>query len=168
MLGMQRYIKAFMSLDSLAKPANVGAAGIGAAVAPWIYEMTKSGKFWTYMLLFAIVMADWVAGTAAAKKGDSYRSDYGNAAVFRTVFLLGIPYIGMLLDKVSTTVFAIHQPGVAFYALTFGLAYHNWVSMTANCARAGWSRWIPRKVLNYVSSEIKAKAERATNMKGLR
>nr|WP_260440122.1 phage holin family protein [Cohnella lubricantis] len=156
-----------MSLDSLAKPANVGAAWIGAVVAPWFDSLSTSGKFWAWILLFAIVMSDWISGTASAKRNESYRSDYGNAAVLRTVLLLFIPFIGWLLDKVSMTVFEINQPGVAYYALTGALIYHNWVSMTANCARAGWERWIPNKVLNYVGSEIKAKAERALKMKNL-
>jgi phage-related holin len=162
---VQRYFKALFSLDTLVKPTNAVAATFGAFFSPWLDHLSNSGKFWAFILLFSIIIGDWIAGTAASRVADSYRSEYGNAAIFRTLLLLWIPFIGMFLDKVSMTVFHVYQPGIAYYALTFGLAYHNWVSMTANCSRAGWSRWIPKKVLNYVTSEIKAKAERAYSMR---
>jgi phage-related holin len=163
---LQRYAKALWSLDTIIKPANGAAAIVGAFLAGWINELSASGKFWAFILFFAIIVADWISGTAAAKRTITYRSDYGIAAVMRTMLLLWIPFIGWLLDKVSDTVFSIHQPGLAYYGLTFMLAYHSWVSVTANCYRAGWGRWIPKGVLDYVSSEIKAKAERALSMKG--
>ncbi|MBB6633572.1 phage holin family protein [Cohnella thailandensis] len=163
---MQRFIKSLMSLDTLAKPMNGVIATMGAFISPIIEYVTSSGKFWAYLFFIAIVAADWLAGITAAKKTESYRSEYGQTGVLRTIFLAFIPFIGMLLDKMASTIFFIDQPGVAFYGLTLMLAYHSWESMTANCARAGWDKWIPKSVLNYVASEIKAKAERAANIKG--
>ncbi|SEM82197.1 phage holin family protein [Paenibacillus sp. OV219] len=161
---MNRFIRSLFSLDTLIKPANGIIASVGAAISPIISRATESGKFWAFALFFAIVIADWIAGTAAAKKTETYRSEYGQTGALRTVFLLFIPFIGMLLDKVASSTFGVSQPGVAFYGLTFMLAYHSWESMTANTFRAGWGRWIPKKVLNFVSSEIKAKGQRALNM----
>jgi len=162
---VQRYIRAIMSLDSLIKPANAAAGFLGAFLGPVIDQAFNSGKFWVFLLFASIIAGDWIAGTAAAKKTDSYRSEYGTAGVFRTVLILWIPFIGFLLDKVALTAFGIEQPGYAFYALTIALAYHSWESLTANAYRAGWEKWIPKIVVNYVSSEIKAKAERAMQQK---
>ncbi|WP_391574788.1 phage holin family protein [Cohnella sp.] len=163
---MQRFVKSIFSLETLLKPTNGFFGAVGAALAPLLDRALSSGKFWVFVLFFAVVVADWIAGTAAAKKTNSYRSEYGQTGALRTAFLLFIPFIGMLLDKVSSSAFGIQQPGVAFYGLTLMLTYHSWESMTANSARAGWGRWIPDSVLKYVSSEIKAKAERTTNMIG--
>ncbi|MGG1598019.1 phage holin family protein [Paenibacillus naphthalenovorans] len=163
---MQRFVQAVYSLETLAKPANAGAAFLGAIVGPLIAQAFGSGKFWVYALLIAIVVADWIAGSVAAKKTGTFSSEYGIAGVFRTTLLLWIPFIGWLLDKVTLHVFGVEQPGYAFYALTIALAYHSWESMTANAYRAGWEKWIPKFVVEYISSEIKAKAERAMKQKG--
>jgi len=61
---------------------------------------------------------------------------------------------------------AFGTPGLLFYAVTFGLNYHTYISLTANAARAGWSKYIPQSVLKFVTSEIKAKADRAAGKKG--
>lgn len=163
---MQRFVRAILSLETLAKPANAAAGFLGAFIGPVIDQAFNSGKFWAYLLFAAIIAGDWIAGTAAAKKADTYRSEYGTAGVFRTLLILWIPFIGFLLDKVTLTAFGIEQPGYAFYALTIALAYHSWESLTANAYRAGWKKWIPKLVVDYVSSEIKAKAERAMKQGG--
>ncbi|KIL35183.1 hypothetical protein SD71_16300 [Cohnella kolymensis] len=164
---MQRYLKAIVSLDSLIKPSNGKAATIGAFIAPLAERLSGSGHFWAYALFFSIVVADWISGTEAARKTGTYKSEYGHSGVLRTILMLWIPFIGWLLDKVSAEVFGIHEPGIAYYGITFALAFHSWVSMTANSYRAGWGRWIPKKVLNFVASEIKAKAERAFSMQNV-
>ncbi|WP_274363701.1 phage holin family protein [Paenibacillus thermotolerans] len=163
---MQRFIKAILSLETLAKPANAGAAFIGAIIGPLLDQALNSGKFWAYVLFGAIIAGDWIAGVAAAKKSKTYSSAYGISGAFRTMLLLWIPFIGWLLDKVSQTVFGIDQPGYAFYALTIMLAYHSWESLTANAIRAGWKKWIPKSVISFVSSELKAKAEREAKKLG--
>jgi phage-related holin len=163
---MERFLKSILSLETLAKPANAGAAVAGAFLGPYIELAFGSGKFWTYVLLIAIIVADWLTGTAAAKKTGKYKSEVGTAAIPRTLLLMWIPFIGWLLDKVTLTVFGIAQPGYAFYSITIMLAYHSWESMTANAYRAGWEKWIPKSVLAFVASEIKAKEERFLGKKG--
>ncbi|MFH5187095.1 phage holin family protein [Paenibacillus sp. TAB 01] len=164
---MNRFIKAFYSLDSLAKPTNAAAGFMGTIAAPILGQLVSSGKFWVFVLFISVIAADWITGTAAAKKNESYSSEYGTSGVFRTVLLLWLPFIGYLLDQVALTVFAISQPGFAFYTITIMLIHHSWESATANAYRAGWERWIPKSVVSFVSSEIKAKAERALKQKGL-
>lgn len=162
---MQRFIRAILSMESLAKPANAGAAMFGGVIAPFLNQAITSGKFWSYLLLASVIAGDWISGTAASRKTGVYSSEYGIPAVFRTILILWIPFIGLLLDKVSVLVFSINQPGYAFYAVTFMLAYHSWNSLTANAYRAGWKRWIPKSVTNFVASEIKAKEDRARKQK---
>ncbi|MEW9702812.1 phage holin family protein [Paenibacillus sp. SI8] len=162
---MNRYLQSLLSLESLAKPANVGAAFAGAVIGPHLAQAFGNGKFWVFVLFLAIIGADWITGIAAAKKDDTYSSEYGISGALRTLLMLWIPFIGWLLDKVSFIVFGISQPGYAFYAITIMLAYHTWESMTANAYRAGWERWIPKSVTNFVSSEIKAKIDRAQRQK---
>ncbi|MGG1599307.1 phage holin family protein [Paenibacillus naphthalenovorans] len=163
---MQRFVQAAYSLETLVKPSNAGAAFIGAGLGPIIDQAFSNGKFWAYAFFAAIIAADWIAGSAAAKKTRTFSSEYGIAGVFRTTLLLWMPFIGWLLDNVTFHVFGIDQPGYAFFALTIALAYHSWESMTANAYRAGWEKWIPKFVVEYVSSEIRAKAERAMKQKG--
>ncbi|MGD8188586.1 phage holin family protein [Brevibacillus ginsengisoli] len=163
---MERFAKAILSLETLGKPSNGLAALIGATIAPFLDTAVQSGKFWAYLFMASIIAGDWLAGTSAAKKNETYASEYGLAGVFRTLLLGWIPIIGFLLDKVTFMVFQVAQPGIFYYALTLGIAYHSWESMTANAYRAGWKRWIPKKIVDYVSSEIKAKAERSLRQKG--
>lgn len=163
---MNRFLQSFFTLDSLAKPTNVGAAFAGAFIGPIISQAFGSGKFWAFVLLLSIIAADWITGTAAAKKDGNYSSEYGISGALRTLLMLWIPFIGWLLDKVTLTVFGINQPGYAFFAITIMLAYHTWESMTANAYRAGWEKWIPKSVTSFVSSEIKAKMDRAQRQKG--
>lgn len=163
---MNRLIQSLFTLDSLAKPTNAAAAFIGVFLAPLITQAFDSGKGWVYLLFFAIICADWITGTTAAKKDKTYSSEYGRSAVPRTILMLWLPFVGWLLDKVTLTVFGINQPGYAFFAITIMLAYHTWESMTANAYRAGWEKWIPKSITGFVSSEIKAKMERAQRQKG--
>ncbi|MEC0269045.1 phage holin family protein [Paenibacillus anseongense] len=162
---MNRFLQSFFSLDSLLKPTNLGAAFAGTIIGPILTEAFGSGKFWAFLLFFAIIVADWITGMAAAKKDVTYSSEYGISGALRTLLMLWIPFIGWLLDKVSLTVFGINQPGYAFFAITIMLSYHTWESMTANAYRAGWEKWIPKSVTSFVSSEIKAKTERAQKQK---
>ncbi|NOU92023.1 holin [Paenibacillus sp. LMG 31456] len=164
---MDRFLKAFISLESLAKPANAGAAMAGAVIVHWLEQAIHSEKLWIFLLFVAVIAADWVAGTAAAKKSNTYSSEYEIEGLLRTVLLLWIPFIGWLLDKVALTTLDFEQPGYAFFSLTAALIYHSWESMTANAYRAGWEKWIPKPVVSYVSSEIKAKTDRALEQKGV-
>ncbi|MDQ0876749.1 phage-related holin [Paenibacillus sp. V4I3] len=163
---MNRFLQSFFTLETLAKPTNVGAAFAGAVVGPLIGQAFSSGKFWAFLLFFSIIVADWITGMAAAKKDKTYSSEYGISGALRTLLMLWIPFIGWLLDKVTLTVLGINQPGYAFFAITIMLAYHTWESMTANAYRAGWEKWIPKSVTSFVSSEIRAKMERAQRQKG--
>ncbi|MGO4498792.1 phage holin family protein [Paenibacillus sp. 2RAB27] len=161
---MNRFLQSLLTLNSLIKPTNAAAAATSAFISPFIAHAFESGKFWVFFLYINIIIADWISGTSAAKKDDTYSSEYGIAAVPRTIIMLWLPFVGWLIDKVSLTVFNVNQPGYAFYAITGMLVYHTWESMTANAYRAGWR--IPKKVTSFVKSEIKAKIDRAQKKKG--
>lgn len=151
---MQRYAKAF-SLDGLLNRAAATAAAVGAAAGPVIERLYGSERDWILWGLLTVIFGDWVAGIAASRKDGSYRSDYGVAGILRTIFLLWFPVFANILDHI------FKWPGVFFYGVTFMLIYHTFVSATANAYRAGWERWIPRKMIDFVGSEIANKANRA-------
>jgi len=115
-----------------------------------IYTMTA--------LLFFVVM-DWISGTRAAKKDNTYASKYGIDGIFRTFFILLLPAGGHLLDMI------ISSPGVIFGLLAFGVLYHMIQSMTANAIRAGWGEWVPdwilTKITDWVKVELESKLKRA-------
>lgn len=148
-----------LSLDNLVSPPNVAAAGIGAVIAPWIdllYGPDRQKFFWA---LVAVIILDWLTGIAASIKHGSYASQYGKAGVARTLIVLAFPVAANALDN------AMGTPGALFYTITFGLLYHTWQSITANTYRAGFGKWIPKKLLQMVASEIKAKEERSMRQK---
>lgn len=124
-------------------------------------------------LAFFIVM-DWITGSRAAHKDESYESKYGLDGVFRTFFMLLLPAGGHLLDKlISLTIesqgFSFGFPPIFFGLFVAGLLYHTIKSMTANAIRAGWGTWIPtwilEKLTNWVRVEIEAKIDRALKRK---
>lgn len=156
---MQRYTNVF-NLENVITPSTGLAAWIGVFVGPTIEIFYGGGRDIFIIVLIAVIIGDWISGIAAAHKDDTYSSEYGRAGILRTIFLLWFPVIGNLLDQM------IHSPGVLFYAITVGLIYHTFNSMTANTYRAGWDKWIPKKLVRFVSSEIRAKSERAMRKKG--
>lgn len=114
-------------------------------------------------LTFFIIM-DWISGTRASKKDNSYASQYGIDGVARTLFMLLLPAGGHLLDQLFSL------PGILFGALTAGLLYHVINSMTANAIRAGWGNWLPitilEALLKWVGSELDKKVHRAAQRGG--
>lgn len=163
---MHRFIRAALSLENLIGVDRSVAAVVGAFALPFLDKFVSSTSGRLYLLLLAVVVADWIPGIIAAKKDDTYSSEYGTAGVFRTLLILWLPLVGFLLDSISHKV-PIDTHGSVYYAITSGLIYHSWHSMTANAYRAGWGRWIPRFALKIVSSEIKAKEKRAAEKKKL-
>jgi phage-related holin len=109
------------------------------------------------------ILMDWISGTRASKKDNTYASKYGIDGVFRTFFILLLPAGGHLLD------WATQLPGICFGLLSFGVLYHVLQSMTANTIRAGWADWVPVKILekliDWVGSEIDSKVSRAAKRK---
>lgn len=105
------------------------------------------------------ILLDWISGSRAARKDDTYSSKYGIDGVFRTFFMALLPAGGHLLDK------AVGLPGILFGIFALGLIYHTLRSMTANAIRAGWAEWLPisilEKVIDWVGSEMEAKVNRA-------
>lgn len=162
---MLRLVKAALSLDSLVTPNNAMAAFFGIIMSPLLDMAHDSMKVLFFVLLLTVICGDWITGIAAAKKDNTYRSDYGLAGVLRTVFLMWLPIIGLYLDKTVYDLTSVDIPDFAYYAIVLGILYHTWESMTANAYRAGWERWIPKWALKIVSSEIKAKSERAARKK---
>ncbi|WP_274362767.1 phage holin family protein [Paenibacillus thermotolerans] len=152
-----------LSFENLTTTPASLAAVFGAIVGPVIEILYGGGRGVFLMLLLLLIIGDWITGIAAAKKHDVYSSDYGKTVgTLRTAFMLLLPAIGNWIDKVHQE--ALGTPGVIFYVLTFGLIYHTWESMTANAYRAGWKKMIPKWVVKFVSSEIKAKTERFMKM----
>ncbi|GED55181.1 holin [Brevibacillus borstelensis] len=146
-------MKLLQSLDNVVTPANGWAATTGAVLSPMLQYLYGSNRQDILVVLLMMIGMDWVTGIHAAKKDKTYSSEYGLERIPRTLFLVALPALANLLDKVMGT------PGFLFYGVTFGLIYHTWTSLTANAARAGWP--VPKSVVNLVGSEIKAKAERA-------
>lgn len=146
-------MKFLQSLDNVVTPANGWAAAVGAMAAPALQYFYGSGRTDILVILLFCIGLDWLTGIFAAKKDKNYSSEYGISRIPRTLFLVALPALANLLDKVMGT------PGFLFYGVTFGLIYHTWTSLTANANRAGWP--MPKAVAQLVSSEIKAKAERA-------
>jgi len=144
----------FQEFENILTKANAAAAVIGAALAPALQYFYGTGRKDIMVVLLLCIAFDWITGIHAAKKKDkTYSSEYGLSRIPRTIFLLGLPAIGNLLDR------AMGTPGFLFYGVTFGLIYHTWNSLTANAHRAGWP--VPKAVARMVATEIQAKAERA-------
>lgn len=151
-------MKFLQSLENVATPANGTAAAVGAVLAPVFHYFYGTGRTDIMVVLLLCIALDWITGIQAAKKKDkTYSSEYGLSRIPRTLFLLALPAIGNLLDRVMAT------PGFLFYGVTFGLIYHTWNSLTANAHRAGWP--VPKAIANMVATEIKAKSERAIKQK---
>ncbi|MGZ0050123.1 phage holin family protein [Brevibacillus gelatini] len=151
-------MKLIQSLENVATPANGIAAAMGAMLAPIFQYFYGTGRTDIMVVLLLCIAMDWITGIQAAKKKDkTYSSEYGLSRIPRTMFLLTLPAIANLLDRVMAT------PGFLFYGVTFGLIYHTWNSLTANAHRAGWP--VPKAVVNMVATEIKAKSERAIKQK---
>ncbi|MGG4452348.1 phage holin family protein [Brevibacillus porteri] len=146
-------MKFLLSLENVATPANGWATTAGAIVSPAFFYLYGTNRQDILIVLFFMIALDWITGISAAKKNQSYSSDYGISRIPRTLFLFALPAVGNMLDRVMGT------PGFLFYGVTFGLIYHTWTSLTANAHRAGWP--MPKSIENLVGSEIKAKADRA-------
>ncbi|NRQ54497.1 holin family protein [Brevibacillus sp. HD1.4A] len=146
-------MKFIQSLENVVTPANGWAATLGAAVAPAFQYFYGNDRRDILVVMLFMIALDWVTGIYAAKKDNTYSSEYGLSRLPRTLFLVALPALANLLDRVMGT------PGFLFYGVTFGLIYHTWTSLTANAHRAGWP--MPKSIVNLVGSEIKAKAERA-------
>lgn len=141
-------------------------AVIGAVVVPgfeYLYGAGEAVVTAMATLLFFIIM-DWISGTSAANKDNSYASKYGIDGIFRTFFMLLLPAGGNLLDKV------FGLPNVVFGALVAGLLYHVIKSMVANSIRTGWGDYLPlwvfEKLLTWVKSEIDSKIKRSIERVG--
>lgn len=147
----------FQSLGSVATPGNGWAATAGATLTPLLQYLYGSDRQDILVVLFVLIALDWLTGVFAAKKDMSYSSEYGLSRIPRTLFLLSLPAVANLLDRVAGT------PGFLFFGVTFGLIYHTWTSLAANAFRAGWP--LPEAIVKLVGSEIKAKADRAAQKK---
>ncbi|MEF2243960.1 phage holin family protein [Paenibacillus sp. IITD108] len=134
----------------------------GAFLLPIFEFMYGSGDTVLYaiLLLLLFIAFDWISGTSAAKKDESYGSSYGIDGLKRTLIMLFFPVGGHFID----VIFGL--PGVGFGLFTGGLFYHISQSFTANIIRAGWATWLPVSVLEWltkmVKSEIDKKIQRAS------
>jgi phage-related holin len=120
------------------------------------------------LLLLTVVVFDWLGAIGAALKDGSYASEYGIQGVFRTTIILTLPLVGRLLDKLTGTPIVIADVPVSgfYWFISSVLIYNTWMSMTANFARAGYEKWIPNWMLQFVASEIEAKITRSEGRRG--
>lgn len=149
-----------MNVEKVMQPAF-----LGAFLVPSFEFLYGQGNIVLYLMLALIffIALDWISGSRASKKDNSYASEYGIDGVFRSFFMLALPAGGHLLDM------AFNLPPVLFGLLAAGLLYHTIQSSTANAIRAGWGRWIPdwimTKIADWVKSEIESKLDRALKRK---
>ncbi|WP_051250527.1 phage holin family protein [Paenibacillus harenae] len=127
--------------------------GIYGALSGWLEAIYGEGRMLPVALLAAAIALDWITGIAAAYKDRAHASEYGRMGTLRTVFVLLLPLFAALLDA------SLGLPGLFFYAVTIGLIYRTWQSITVNAYRAGWERWIPKSVIQLIDGELKGKAE---------
>lgn len=154
-----------MEKAALEKGIAAVAGGFLVPVFEFLYGQGPAVVSTMTALVFFIVM-DWLSGSRAARRDNTYASRYGIDGIFRTFFMLLLPAGGHLLDVV------IGLPGVLFGVFAVGLLYHTIKSMTANAIRAGWADWLPisvlEKVTEWVQSEIESKVDRALKRKAER
>lgn len=131
------------------------ASGVGGFLS-WLY----GGTTYNLMCMSALILViafDWISGSVASKKDGTYASVYGLQGLARTVVMLLLPVFGVLMDNIFST------PNIVFFLFWGGLLYHTLNSMTANFTRAGWDKLIPNWAIDYVSSEIQSKIQRANS-----
>lgn len=152
-------IRQIFTLDVTADKAI--AAAMGAFLAPWVTLFYGADRLIPILLLVVVITLDWITGIAAAHKDGTFTSDYGlRKGAPRTLFIFALPVLANLLDML------LNMPGLFFYAMTIGIIYHTWQSLTANAYRAGWGKWIPAAVLKMIESELQAKINRAAQRGG--
>jgi toxin secretion/phage lysis holin len=154
-----RYDPKNISISGLINWSTGIVAAVGAVFGPFIDAAYGNGRHIFFFALLLAIGMDWISGIRAAKKDDTYSSEYGLDGVYRTLFIFAFPALANQLDQI------MHVSGAVFYSITLGILYHTMNSLTANAVRAGWERWIPKKVIYHVASEIQAKSERAVRKK---
>ncbi|SFI02186.1 phage holin family protein [Bacillus sp. 71mf] len=137
------------------KTAAAISGGLGTIIS-FLYG--QANLIWITALVWIVVL-DWITGIKAAKKDGTYASEYGIEGIARAVVLFLLPSFAHVLDML------VKLPDIFFCAITGGLIYHIFNSFTANCARIGWEKWIPSRLLRSVSSEIEAKIRRSESRK---
>ncbi|SFS91837.1 phage holin family protein [Bacillus sp. 103mf] len=142
--------------DPQFKTAAAISGGLGTFVS-FLYG-GQVNQLWITALVLIVVL-DWITGIKAAKKDGTYASEYGIEGIARAVVLFLLPSFAHVLDML------VKLPDIFFCAITGGLIYHIFNSFTANCARIGWEKWIPSRLLRSVSSEIEAKIRRSESRK---
>jgi toxin secretion/phage lysis holin len=144
------------SFIDLIKPSTVIAGGIGSIAASYLEKFYGGDRLEIILLLCLVIAMDWLSGIAAARKEKNYSSSYGINGVFRTIVMLILPAVASLLDSSLST------SGVIFYGVTIGLIFHTFNSFNANSIRAGWSKWMPTKMIKFLENEVEAKRKRYT------
>lgn len=119
------------------------------------HEVTRAGM----MLLFLLIVIDWITGFSAAKKDQIDTSSYGIEGLYRSMVLLLLPAMAHFIDVFFYTY------GVVSYFMIAALARHLLKSSVANVYRVGWTQWIPtptlETIINWVADEIAHKETRA-------
>lgn len=136
---------------------NPYVASIGAVLMYMFGFLYGDSKMiMTAMALYTLMIAlDWLTGTSAAKKYAIDTSEYGKEGFKRTIFMLAIPVVARILDEIMGT--GVIISGFAIAGLSRGVAK----SVLANTKRAGWDKWMPEGLIDWISDELANKEKRA-------
>lgn len=107
------------------------------------------------VILCLAVFYDWITGIVAAHRDKTLSSAYGLQGVARTFVIVGLPAMASMIDRL------FNLPNIFFFLFWGGIFVHTLTSLAANSKRIGWDTWIPDWAINAVTSEIKAKINRA-------
>lgn len=133
----------------------MGSAGaFFMSIFTFLYGPGQTVLLWMFAYSL-LISTDWISGYRASRKDGSYASEYGIEGAYRTVYLLIVPVLAHKADLIIGT------PNVIFGFTLLAFGTHIWRSMTANVYRAGWGKWVPISVLNWVADEIDHKTARA-------
>lgn len=146
-----------LDFGSLLTPRN-GVVGLATGALGPILSKVYGGEMyiWFILVLFFAILFDWIGGSIAAKKDDTYSSAYGLQGIVRTAVLLALPAWGSFIDQIFGTNFI-------FFGFWGGVLFHTSISMAANFKRIGWNIWIPTWMIEWVAREIEAKIRRANS-----
>lgn len=123
----------------------------GALIAPVVTFLfgDHALNFTLVTAMILAIIADWISGTRASKKHNTYGSKYGVNGVFRTLFIFVFMAIANSVDLI------FNSPGVVFGTFTLGVLYHVLHSAIANAIRAGWGSHLPEDLLIWLAEKVK-------------
>lgn len=138
----------------------VGSLGglVSLAVPEWInHEGWDHYHTIMIVILLAVFIMDWMAGSALARRSTVKRktSEVANDSLIRDGIVMGVCLsafgVDQLLESTGSWVFVI---------FTAAFIYHNFYSLMANVAVLGWEPYFPMWLLKWLQDEIETKKEK--------